>query len=66
MASIARSSLLRQVASARPAFGQSVIANTVRATAFHTTARKNLLPPPPRAYLLSFGFVLGKKLETSC
>jgi len=48
MASIARSSLLRQVASARPALGQSVIANTVRATAFHTTARKNLLPPPPQ------------------
>lgn len=48
MASIARSSLLRQVASARPAFQQSVIANAARATAFHTTARKNLLAPLPQ------------------
>ena len=60
MASIARSSLLRQVASARPAFGQSVIANTIRATAFHTTARKNLLPPGPRACLLLFGSLARK------
>ncbi|KAL2180141.1 CybS-domain-containing protein [Thermothelomyces heterothallicus CBS 202.75] len=48
MASIARSSLLRQVASARPSFQQSVITNAVRATAFHTTARRNLLPPLPQ------------------
>ncbi|KAK4042253.1 CybS-domain-containing protein [Parachaetomium inaequale] len=48
MASIARSSLLRQVASARPAFQQSVIANGARATAFHTTAKRDLLPPLPQ------------------
>ncbi|KAJ4296980.1 membrane anchor subunit of succinate dehydrogenase, Sdh4 [Collariella sp. IMI 366227] len=45
MASIVRSSLLRQVASAPK---QSVAANAVRATAFHTTARRNLLPPLPQ------------------
>ncbi|KAL2258117.1 hypothetical protein VTK26DRAFT_8699 [Humicola hyalothermophila] len=42
MASIARSSLLRQVASARPAF------NTVRAAAFHTTIKRQILPPLPQ------------------
>ncbi|GAB1310216.1 membrane anchor subunit of succinate dehydrogenase, Sdh4 [Madurella fahalii] len=51
MASIARSSLLRQApkfsVAARPAFQQSTIANAVRATAFHTTARRDLLPPLP-------------------
>lgn len=53
MASIARSSLLRQVASARPSFQKSVIANAARAPAFHTTARRELLPPLPRAYYYS-------------
>ncbi|KAK4456805.1 CybS-domain-containing protein [Cladorrhinum samala] len=55
MASIARSSLLRQVASApksavatKPAFQKSIIANAARATAFHTTARRPLLPPLPQ------------------
>ncbi|KAH6853532.1 CybS-domain-containing protein [Chaetomium sp. MPI-CAGE-AT-0009] len=51
MASIARSSLLRQVASARPAFQQNVIVRAARPTAitaFHTTARRDLLPPLPQ------------------
>ncbi|KAK4191816.1 CybS-domain-containing protein [Podospora australis] len=45
MASIARSSLLRQVA-AKPT--NSLIANAARATAFHTTARRDILPPLPQ------------------
>ncbi|KAK3309705.1 CybS-domain-containing protein [Chaetomium strumarium] len=55
MASISRSSLLRQVASApklsiaaRPTFQRSVIANAARTTAFHTSARRDLLPPLPQ------------------
>ncbi|KAK4158704.1 hypothetical protein QBC43DRAFT_328484 [Cladorrhinum sp. PSN259] len=55
MASIARSSLLRQVASApkfavatKPALQKSIIANAARASAFHTTARRDLLPPLPQ------------------
>ncbi|KAK4129366.1 hypothetical protein N657DRAFT_630274 [Parathielavia appendiculata] len=48
MASIARSSLLRQVASARLASQHSVIANAARASAFHTTARRDILPPLPQ------------------
>ncbi|KAK3336716.1 CybS-domain-containing protein [Cercophora scortea] len=45
MASIARSALLKQAASAsvRPAFHSSL-----RTAAFHTTARRALLPPPPQ------------------
>ncbi|KAL2155049.1 hypothetical protein VTH82DRAFT_3725 [Thermothelomyces myriococcoides] len=48
MASIARPSLLRQVASARPSLQQSLITNAARTTAFHTSARRNLLPPLPQ------------------
>ncbi|KAL2271009.1 hypothetical protein VTJ83DRAFT_380 [Remersonia thermophila] len=48
MASIARSSLLRQVAAARPASSPSLIANAARAAAFHTTAKRSLLPPLPQ------------------
>lgn len=45
MASIARSSLLRQVAT-KPALQNSIIARA----AFHTTAKRDLLPPLPRAF----------------
>jgi len=48
MASIARSALLRQTAAAGPITRQSVITHGLRATAFHTTARKSLLAPPPQ------------------
>ncbi|KAK3899243.1 CybS-domain-containing protein [Staphylotrichum tortipilum] len=48
MASIARSSLLRQLASARPTLQTGLVANAARAAAFHTTARKNLLAPLPQ------------------
>ncbi|KAL2017655.1 hypothetical protein VTK56DRAFT_1869 [Thermocarpiscus australiensis] len=55
MASITRSSLLRQAASVpkfsvatRPSLQQSVIASAVRAAAFHTTAKRDLLPPLPQ------------------
>ncbi|KAK0734307.1 succinate dehydrogenase-like protein [Lasiosphaeria miniovina] len=59
MGSIARSALLRQAASvpklpaatyaiARPSALRQSIANTVRASAFHTTSRRNLLPPLPQ------------------
>ncbi|KAK0668248.1 putative mitochondrial succinate dehydrogenase cytochrome b small subunit precursor [Cercophora samala] len=43
MASIARSSLLRQVAT-KPALQNSIIARA----AFHTTAKRDLLPPLPQ------------------
>lgn len=45
MASIARSSLLRQAAT-KPT--NSIITNVTRATAFHTTARRDILPPLPQ------------------
>ncbi|KAK4105643.1 hypothetical protein N658DRAFT_503754 [Parathielavia hyrcaniae] len=48
MTSIARSSLLRQLAAARSATQQNVIAKAARATAFHTTARRDILPPLPQ------------------
>jgi hypothetical protein len=50
MASIARSALLKQ-ATVGPVARQSVIARTARVAAFHTTARRNLLPPLPRTQL---------------
>ncbi|KAK3934062.1 CybS-domain-containing protein [Diplogelasinospora grovesii] len=49
MASIARSSLLRQSAfAAKSLRQQSVLQNAVRTSAFHTTSRRNILPPPPQ------------------
>ncbi|CAK7206545.1 membrane anchor subunit of succinate dehydrogenase, Sdh4 [Sporothrix eucalyptigena] len=55
MASIARSSLLRQAATAsrlstaRPLFQQqSLLQNTARIAAFHASSRRSLLPPPPQ------------------
>ncbi|KAH6634188.1 CybS-domain-containing protein [Chaetomium sp. MPI-SDFR-AT-0129] len=48
MASIARSSLLRQVAAVKPNPQQTLITNAARTTAFHTTSRRCLLPPLPQ------------------
>ncbi|KAL2754972.1 hypothetical protein ACRALDRAFT_1064712 [Sodiomyces alcalophilus JCM 7366] len=60
MASIMRPALLRQTAmAARTAMNpalrsplqpavQKVMANAIRASAFHTTSKRDLLPPPPQ------------------
>ena len=59
MASIARLTLLRQT----PVTGQSLITKSVRATAFHTTSRRCLLPPLPRTLLATLRY---QEPLTSC
>ncbi|KIH89448.1 succinate dehydrogenase (ubiquinone) membrane anchor subunit [Sporothrix brasiliensis 5110] len=58
MASIARTSLLRQAATAsrmasvRPAFQQQpLFQTTARIAAFHASSRRNLLPPPKQVII---------------
>ncbi|KAF3348750.1 hypothetical protein HYQ45_017723 [Verticillium longisporum] len=60
MASFMRPAAMRQVATAarmakapavRSAFVQPAIPNFTRATAFHTTSKRDILPPPPQVVL---------------
>ncbi|EEY17574.1 succinate dehydrogenase membrane anchor subunit [Verticillium alfalfae VaMs.102] len=64
MASFMRPAAMRQVATAarmakgpavRSAFVQPAINNFTRATAFHTTSKRDILPPPPHAEVVLGG-----------